>query len=152
MKKDIVYIDMDGVMADFYGAKTKEILRNPKNSFPQSNYGFFLNLKPIPMAIDSIKGLMNHFDVYILTAPSILNPLCYTEKRLWVEKHLGMEMVAKLIITPNKGLNKGEYLIDDNKSGCGQEKFEGELIHFGFGEFINWHNVLTYLINKKYKK
>ena len=57
-------------------------------------------------------------------------------------------MVRKLIISPNKGLNKGDYLIDDNKSGRGQENFEGELIHFGTEGLYNWAEILVYFYDK----
>ena len=92
---------------------------------------------------------VEYFTIYILTAPSIKNPLCYIEKRLWIEDNFGLEMVKKLIISPNKGLNKGDYLIDDNEFGKGQENFEGKLIHFGSEEFINWKQILEYF-NEKY--
>lgn len=137
---------MDGVLCDFFGAHDEAVKRNPFNNFPQSEYGFFTKLKPMPNAIDNVKWLIQSpkFDVYILTAPSVLNPLCYIEKRLWVEEYFGMGMVNKLIITPNKGLNKGEYLIDDNINGKGQDKFDGELIHFGSDKFPNWTEILIY--------
>lgn len=146
MKKIIVYVDMDDVVADFSGAHAKALKRNPKNQFPQSEYGFFANLELIPHAKGCLDCIINHpnFDVYFLTAPSVMNPLCYTEKRMWVEKHFGMKMVKKMIITPNKGLNKGDYLIDDNISGKGQENFEGELIHFGSDNFKHWIEVLGF--------
>jgi len=53
-----------------------------------------------------------------------------------------------LIISPNKGLNKGDYLIDDNDSGKGQENFEGELLKFGGKEFGDWAKVLAYFKTK----
>ena len=138
---------MDGVICDYH--KAYNIARQKKyyNQYPQSEYGFFTNLEPIEGAIEAVKWLMasEDFDTYILTAPSVMNPLCYTEKRVWIEKYFGMELVNKLIITPNKGLNKGDYLVDDNDSGRGQNLFEGELIHFGVGKFKDWKEVLIYL-------
>jgi len=147
MKRKIVYIDMDGVLADFYGAHAEAIKNNPKNKFPQCEYGFFRNLRPMPNAVDMFESLWQRrkFDVYILTAPSIKNPLCYTEKMLWVKEHLGEEVLNNLIINPNKGLNKGDFLIDDNISGKGQENFEGEVIHFGSDRFKDWIDVILYL-------
>lgn len=53
--------------------------------------------------------------------------------------------MKKLIISPNKSLLKGQYLIDDQASGKGQDAFEGELIHFGSKEFPNWAKVREYL-------
>jgi 5'(3')-deoxyribonucleotidase len=145
--KEIVYIDMDGVICDFEGAHNKATKRNPKNMFPQAEYGFFLGLEPLKDAVKAIKWLMasERYDVYILTAPSVFNPMCYLEKRVYIEKLFGMELVNKLIISPNKGLSKGDYLIDDHTEGRGQDQFEGELIHFGSDEFPNWHEVLIYL-------
>ncbi|GAB3479455.1 5' nucleotidase, NT5C type [Marinomonas epiphytica] len=123
------------------------IQREPKVLYPQSQHGFFANLEPIPNAIESVKLLINseHFDPYILTAPSIKNPLCYTEKRIWIEKYFGLEFVNKLIFSPKKCLLKGRYLIDDNVQGKGQDGFDGELIHFGSATFPRWKEVIPYL-------
>ncbi len=147
MKNKIVYVDMDGVLCDFKGAFQTKRSENPDIKYPQSQYGFFRNLLPMPGALDAMNELKRNekIDLYILTAPSIYNPLSYSEKREWVEKHLGMDMVKKLIISPHKGLNKGDYLIDDNNTGSGQDSFEGELIHFGTKRFSDWNKVTAYL-------
>ena len=79
--------------------------------------------------------------MYILTAPSVRNPSSYTEKRLWVEEHLGLGAAYKLIISPNKGLNLGHYLIDDYTKGKGQENFEGRLLQFGSAEYPDWISI-----------
>jgi len=135
---------MDGVLCDYVGAHNKATTLCPSIKYPQSQYGFFRNLKPLPNAIEAFSVLFMHADVYILTAPSVKNPLSYSEKREWVETHLGVEVTEKLIMSPNKGLSKGDYLIDDMISGKGQDKFEGKLIHFGSDEFPNWNKVLEY--------
>ncbi len=93
--------------------------------------------------INRLRGV-DVFDVYILTAPSVRNPLCYTEKRLWIEQKFDLDMARNLIISPNKGLNKGDYLIDDNINGKGQENFEGKVLHFGSPEFENWSLIWNY--------
>ncbi len=38
------------------------------------------------------------------------------EKRVWIEKYFGLEFTEKLIISANKGLLKGDLLIDDQTS------------------------------------
>ena len=38
---------MDDVLCDFKTAHKEAIQQNPKIKFPQSQYGFFRNLKPI---------------------------------------------------------------------------------------------------------
>jgi len=89
--KKIVYIDMDDTLADFMGAYETARERNPAMMFPQAEYGFFANLEPLEGAIESVQRLLDseYLSPYILTAPSTINPLCYTEKRIWVEQHLG---------------------------------------------------------------
>lgn len=142
---------MDDVLCDFMGAYQESIAKNPKIIYPQSQYGFWRNLEPIRGSIEAVKYMnsIETFTIYILTSPSILNPLCYTEKRLWVEDHLGLEMVNRLIISPNKGLHKGDYLIDDMDKGKGQDNFEGKVLQFGSKEFSDWEQVLAYF-NEKY--
>lgn len=114
--------------------------------YPQSTLGFFYNLLPIDGAIDALHELesIGH-DVNIATAPSIMNPHCWTEKALWVEHHLGKSWLNKLIITVRKDLLIGDFLIDDNISGRGQDKFRGELIHYGSDRYKDWNAVLTKL-------
>ena len=132
---------MDGVLCDFKKAYNKNY--SIDNPWPQSQYGFFRNLEPIENAIITFELLKELYDLYILTAPSVWNPLSYTEKREWIEKYLGFEMCKKLILSPNKALLKGDFLIDDNI----HEGFEGEHIHFGV-IYKNWNDVYDYLKNK----
>lgn len=41
----------------------------------------------------------------------------------------------RLILAPNKGLLRGDDLIDDHAHGKGQDLFEGQLILFGSEDF-----------------
>lgn len=145
MKKKILHVDMDGVLCDFAGAFKRESSDIVK--FPQSRWGFFTNLEPIPNSIYIVKELMKTYDVWILTRPSYMNPLCYTEKRIWIEKYFGLEFCKKLIICPDKSLVKGDFLVDDS-IGDGQLEFEGELIRFGTADFEDWFDVHEYLVDK----
>ena len=143
----IVYIDMDDVLCDYTTAFNKALEETPDIAFPQSQYGFYANLAPITGAIESVQKLINSekFDPYILTAPSTRNPFSYTEKRVWIEKYLGIEFTEKLIISPNKGLLKGDILIDDLISGRGQESFEGNIMQFGSADYPDWKTVIARL-------
>ncbi|NQZ87417.1 MAG: hypothetical protein HRT54_07525 [Colwellia sp.] len=104
---------------------------------------FFTHLDPILGDIESFSLLLAspNFDPYILMAPSIENPLCYTEKRLWVEECLGLEVTNKLIICSNKGGLRGDILVDDWTHGRGQENFIGEIIKFGSTSRPSWQEV-----------
>jgi 5'(3')-deoxyribonucleotidase len=146
-KPIVVYIDMDDVLCDFSKAHATDLAANPNIAFPQSQYGFFADLEPINGATGSVKQLISdpRFEVYILTAPSYLNPMCYTEKRVWIEKHFGVEFTKNLIISYNKALLMGDILIDDRAAGNGQDKFDGKLIQFGTSVYANWQLVMQKL-------
>ena len=143
--KKIVYVDLDGVLADFITAFVRERELNPEQPYPQSQYGFFMNLEPIKDSIESFKMLEEHFDMWILTRPSVQNPLCYTEKAIWVREKLGLDIQRKTIMCCDKSLLKGDFLIDDT-TDYGQTDFEGRFIHFVTDKFPDWKTVVNYLI------
>ena len=145
MSKPRIYVDMDGVLCDYNEAKYRTLLRTPENGFPQASYGFFRDMKPIDGALKAYMWLHENFDTWILTRPSVLNPMCYTEKREWVEKHLGIEICEKLIMCCEKGLLKGDYLIDD----MSWPLFEGKQITFGSKEYPEWFEVLAFFMTLK---
>lgn len=141
----IIYIDMDDTICQLQPALAKARQNNPDIKYPQSVLGFFEALEPIPGAIEAVTELRAKADIYILTAPSVRNPLCYSEKRLWIEKHFDLDFCHRLIISPNKGLLKGDILVDDYDHGKGQENFTGRLIHFGSEYYPDWGAVLKEL-------
>lgn len=138
-----LFIDMDGVLCDYLGAFQKELKSNRHQKFPQSRWGFFLNLEPMPGAIEAVNLLQQNYDVWILSRPSVQNISCYSEKAYWVKNHLGFEMQEKLILCTNKSLLKGDYLIDDT-TDHGQLDFEGKLLHYGSEQFPDWSKVTQY--------
>ena len=129
---------MDGVLCDF----DKGMALHKGTKYPQTKESFWVNLSPIEGAIEAVKELAESNEVWILTAPSLKNPACYSGKRIWVEQNLGFDFVERLIICPNKGLLNGDILIDDNKEGRGQEYFDGVLVHFGGDAYKNWNDIL----------
>jgi 5'(3')-deoxyribonucleotidase len=143
-----IYVDMDDTLCDFTGPfKSGEY----KLKYPQSKVGFFLDLQPLEGAIEGMNILMTKYDVWILTRPSIKNIHCYTEKAEWIKKYFGEDFLDKLILCPNKSLVKGDFLIDDDNRH-GQPEFEGEHIHFSKDErFMNWSQVVDYLMNCRFK-
>ena len=147
MAKKIMYIDMDGGLADFGMAAALHPLRKNKEykGHPDHIPGIFSTIQPLPGAVKSFHLLCQDFDVYILSTAPWDNPSAWTDKRLWVEEWLGANACKRLILSHHKNLNKGDYLIDDmGGSDRGQTTFEGEWIHFGQDKFPDWKAVLAY--------
>ena len=113
MNKKRIYVDMDDTLCHFERAFHKAVALNPKQPFPQSQWGFFLGLEPYDGAIEGFRKLEEKYDVWILTKPSTRNLNCYTEKAKWIYDYFGQDIVDKLILCPDKALLKGDYLIDD---------------------------------------
>lgn len=143
----ILYIDLDNTIFDYDKQLATYQLMYPDVKYVQGLPMFFETLIPLPNAIETVKLLMETYNVWFLTAPSYMNPLSYTGKRISIETHFGIEFCKRLIMCYDKSLLKGDILIDDNAFGKGQEWFDGELIHFGTEEFPNWNIVYDYLVD-----
>lgn len=143
-----IYVDMDGVLCNFVKAREEALQREPDQPFPQSQFGFWINIEPIEGAIDAFNALSKHYDVWVLSKPSFDNLNSFTEKAFWVNKYFGPKVLRKLILCGNKSLLIGDYLIDDD-TRAGQTNFKGNFIHFGTKRFPNWTSVLQYFAPAK---
>jgi len=65
-------------------------------------------------------------------------------KQRWVMKYLGASADKRMIVSHNKNLMIGDYLIDD-RTANGAGEFRGELIQFGTEKYPDWTTVLNYL-------
>jgi len=152
--KQRLYIDMDGVIVDFESAlrKVDNATLEQYNGILDEIPGLFDLMEPMPGAIESVTELAKHFDTYILSTAPWLNPSSWTSKINWIHRYFGSEkdspLYKRVIISHNKHLLKGDFLIDDRLKN-GVSEFEGEHIHFGTPRFSDWNKVLTYLITKK---
>jgi len=160
MNKKILYIDMDGVIADFDGAMAEltgkpfstdwnhpeiERLSAEVHALCVANPDIFHNLKPVPDSIEYVKKLMELYEVYFLSTPMWELPESFIGKRLWIEQHFGELGLKRLILTHRKDLNHGDYLIDDT-TRHGVDAFKGEHIHiFTDPAFRKWKHVYEYL-------
>lgn len=153
--KEKLLVDMDGVLADLVkkaevqskemGISLKEFLIEGK--YRQTN--FFLDLEPMEGAIEGFNALwdLDFYDIYILTKPSYEEVTSFTDKRIWVGKHLGEErMVDRLIMCADKGMVNGRFLIDDWEAN---KNFSGEFIHFGQEKYPDWPTVVKYFTDRK---
>ena len=149
MNKKIIYVDMDDTLFDYKKHYIKQ--KNETGlEYPQSRPNFYIDLPLKEDAKEVFNWLCskNIFDVYILTAPSFKNKHSYSEKAIQIEKNFGYEMLKRLIISPNKGLSRGDYLIDDYDTGKGQEFFKGKLIKYGVKPFEDWKKIKKYFQEK----
>jgi 5'(3')-deoxyribonucleotidase len=158
MSKKILYLDMDGVIADFDLA-IKKICPELETSdkFPdyesrsekvdeivENNLDIFYNLTPIEGAVDAVNKLFEIYDVYFLSTPMWSIPESFIGKRVWIEKQFGDKAKKRLILTHRKDLNIGHFLVDDRLKN-GASEFNGEHIHFATDKFPNWSVTIKYL-------
>ena len=145
-----LFFDMDGVLAEFNSALkyVDEATKKEYEGHYEDIPGFFALMDPMPGAIDAVKELSRHYEVFILSTAPWRNPSAWTDKRIWVEKHFGGIFYKRIILTHRKDLIKGNFLIDDSRWN-GASKFKGKWIHFGSEEFPNWESVVSYLMEKR---
>lgn len=149
MKRKIILVDQDGVLANYTKAHCEAIARefpelprlsesevtnwSTEDHFPEAYRtriealalcsGFFFQLEPIPGAIEAMETLLAHgHDVRICTAPKKIFDNCVAEKFAWVKKYLGQHFVERIIMTRDKTLVHGDVLIDDNPSIHGERE------------------------------
>jgi len=143
-----ILIDMDGVISDFDGEFLKRWReRHPEKPYvpieEQTNFyvmesypeylkpfvveiflepGFFRNMMPMTGAKEALFEMeqMGH-EVFICTSPLTTYKNCVLEKYEWVENYLGSDWVNRIILTKDKTLVKGDYLIDDKPTITGVE-------------------------------
>ena len=102
-------------------------------------------MKPLRGALEAFRKLSQKYDTYILSTAPWNNPTAWSDKLLWVKRYLGKYAYKRLILSHNKNLNFGDYLIDDRLAN-GAGDFKGELIQFGSEKFKTWEDVLDYLL------
>ena len=146
MPQKILYVDMDNVLVDFPAGIAQ--LSDADKATYEGRYddtpGIFSLMPPMPGAIEAFTTLAAQYDTYILSTAPWANPTAWSDKLLWVKKHLGDVAHKRLILSHNKHLNAGDYLIDDRTAnGAGQ--FQGEHIHFGTERFPDWAAVVQFL-------
>ena len=149
----LVYFDMDGVLVNFQSG-IDNLTPEEKIEY-EGRYdevpGIFGLMEPMEGAIDAFNEIAKHYDVYILSTAPWENPTAWIDKIEWVQKYMGKNAYKRLILSHNKHLNMGDYLIDD-RTANGAGEFKGEHIHFGTEEFPDWTCVKKYLLERRYNK
>ncbi len=93
---------------------------------------FFLDLDPIPGSKEAIGEMLNNpnLSVWICSSPKKTSDFCHSEKFLWLRKHFGQKFAERLILTRDKTLVFGDYLIDDKPIICGEKEPSWEHVIF----------------------
>lgn len=100
---------------------------------------FYRNLEPIPGAIEALHEMNDAgLEVFICTAPHPDALSCMQEKVDWIDHHLGRSFVKRTIMTWDKTIVIGDFLIDD------KPKIEGlnpnsHWIHIVYDQIYNQH-------------
>jgi len=136
-----ILVDMDGVIADWgraysesldaFGHEAKEIPRHHQQTTfnlhagrsdreleiieqVMIETGFYFRLEPIEGAIEALNQMLDYgHDVRIVTSPWVANLTCASDKINWIAKHYGGDWPSRVVITTDKTLVHGDYLIDD---------------------------------------
>lgn len=150
-KKQIVFVDMDGVLVNFQSGidKLSEEDKIKYDGDLDEVPGIFSLMEPYEGAIESYEWLCENFDTYILSTAPWKNPSAWIDKLHWVQKHLPDLAYKRLILSHNKHLSNGDFLIDDRKAN-GAGEFPGKHIFFGSKgdkDFGDWKKVISYMKN-----
>ena len=139
MSKKIIYVDMDGVIANFAKAAEKGGWKHRPDK--HVNYR---NLEVMPDASQALRKLNQDFDVFIASTPPWDRPDMWGAKREWLEEHFPW-LKKKLILTHRKDLLIGDILIDDSR-WRGQPDFKGNWLWFGSNQrCLDWPSTLEFI-------
>jgi 5'-nucleotidase len=94
--------------------------------------GFYRNIKPIPGAKQALKAALKAgHDVRIVSSPYISNPTCASDKIDWIVRHYGSRWASRLVLTNDKTVVRGDFLIDDKPEITGAMEPTWEHVVFG---------------------
>jgi 5'(3')-deoxyribonucleotidase len=148
MKKKIVYFDMDNVLVNFQSGidATPIEVQKEYEGYLDNVPGIFSMMKPNAEMVDLFNKLSDdvRYDVYILSTSPWDNPTAASDKVQWVKKYIP-KAYKRVILSHNKHLNAGDYLIDD-RTANGAGEFGGELIQYMSDKFPTVKSIENYLI------
>jgi 5'-nucleotidase len=146
-----IFIDMDGVIADFESAAEAEAL--VKGVAKLNRPDLFVNYRALGVidgAIEAVAKLNADHEVFIASTPPWTRPEVWGHKREWIGEHFP-DLKRKIILTHRKDLLIGDILIDDSRFR-GQPDFQGEWYWFNKNwDNRNWKACIEW-IYKEYKK
>ena len=127
--KPRVYIDMDGVIADFGAECVKRAMTPSQLKNRRDAYRW---LSPFPGAKEGLAALEGAgIEVFALTKIPSTNPYAATEKLLWMRDHFP-KLADRVVITPDKGCvgTLRDVLVDDHPEWANADHFQGTVVPF----------------------
>ncbi len=170
-ERKIICVDMDEVIADALGEHLLRYNRDfnekltiadlhgrwiwdyvpPERLARLEHYirtdDFFANLEVMPHAQRVLERLQERYDIFIATAAMEV-PTSFTAKFDWLKQHFPFIRPSHIVFCGDKGILRGDYLIDDNPRQL--RRFRGEGILFsapanvlvtGFRRVDNWPDI-----------
>lgn len=141
--KPVIFVDMDGVVADFHtsacalhGMTMEQMAENYGTYWSGDRFWqpihdggaeFWENIKPLPWAyalIDLVRSLCDD-NWYFLSSPSN-QPSCHAGKVQWIHRFMGSDF-NRMLLTPYKHLlaQPNHILIDDHEITVTRFNIEG---------------------------
>jgi 5'-nucleotidase len=69
-------------------------------------------MQPMPGAVKASEELAALFETYTLSASPWNNPTAWSDKLIWVKRHLGAQAYKWLILSLHNHLNRDDYLTE----------------------------------------
>jgi 5'(3')-deoxyribonucleotidase len=109
---------MSGLEAFPKDAATRKMLNLP---------GFFRDLEVMDGAVEAVKALMKHYEVYIVSA-AMEFPLSLYEKYEWLKQHFPFVDWHNIVMCGDKSIISTDYMIDDYCKNL--DVFKGKTLMF----------------------
>lgn len=147
----VLLVDMDGTVADLDGSlerAVKQLGHDTKGIRGRTEFeyeakveaivkpimakeGFFQSFSPFQGAVEALKRLQKSgWQVFFCTSPLKEYEFCVVEKFKWVEQHFGREWTRRIIVTKDKTIVSGDFLIDDKPGITGVAQPKWKQIYF----------------------
>lgn len=139
--KKIIYIDMKDVLSRDTEQYNQIKEQNKLLMFPQSEAGFYINLRPMRHCKIIMHKLITSkmYNPYIISSESSKNPHSLSEKYTWIKLNMGHEWNNRFIICSNKSLLNGDIFITHKNNP--DDSFNGQIIKFGSDYHPDWKSI-----------